>query len=131
MTFERRPLASTVNRIHRSGAGGGSMIRLGVVEHKGTPRYRAISAPICSVLVLGIMFPGASFAQDIAGKLIGRVQDSSGAVVAGARVTASDDDTSIDTTVATDSDVTYALNLRLRVPARRKIPDQCRLCRFS
>jgi len=107
------------------------MIRLGVVEHKGTPRYRAISAPICSVLVLGIMFPGASFAQDIAGKLIGRVQDSSGAVVAGARVTASDDDTSIDTTVATDSDGTYALNLRLRVPARRKIPDQCRLCRFS
>ena len=77
MTFERRPLASTVNRIHRSGAGGGSMIRLGAVEHKGTRRYRAISAPICSVL-LGILFPGGSFAQDIAGKLIGRVQTAAG-----------------------------------------------------
>ena len=84
------------------------MIRLGMVEHKCVRRYRAVRTAICSILILGIFFPGSSFAQDIAGRLIGRVQDSSGAVVVGAKVTAHNDDTGIDTTVETDSDGSYA-----------------------
>jgi carboxypeptidase family protein len=83
------------------------MIRLGV-EHKCVRRYRAVSTAICSILILGTFFPGSSFAQDIAGKLIGRVQDTSGAVVVGAKVTAHNDDTGIDTTVETASDGSYA-----------------------
>jgi hypothetical protein len=84
------------------------MIGLGVVEHNCVRRCRAISSAICSILILGAFFPGSSFAQDIAGRLIGRVQDSSGAVVVGAKVTAHNDDTGIDTTVVTGSDGSYA-----------------------
>ena len=72
------------------------MIGLGV-KPNCVRRYRAISRAVCSLLILGICFPGDSFAQDIAGRLIGRVQDSSGAVVVGAKVTAHNDDTGIDT----------------------------------
>lgn len=88
--------------------GGDSMIRFGVVEHQRVRRHRAVITAICSILILGTFFPGRSFAQDIAGRLIGRVEDSSGAVVVGAKVTAHNDDTGIDTTVETASDGSYA-----------------------
>lgn len=84
------------------------MIRFGVVEHQRVRRHRAVITAICSILILGTFFPGRSFAQDIAGRLIGRVEDSSGAVVVGAKVTAHNDDTGIDTTVETASDGSYA-----------------------
>src|SRR5882724_9701905 len=87
--------------------GGDSMIGLGV-KPNCVRRYRAISTAVCSLLILGIFFPGGSFAQDIAGRLIGRVQDSSGAVVVGAKVTAHNDDTGIDTTVTSSADGSYA-----------------------
>ena len=53
------------------------MIRLGTVEHKCVRRYRAVNTVICSTLVLRTFFPG-NFAEAIAGRLIGRVQDSRG-----------------------------------------------------
>lgn len=84
------------------------MIRLGVVGHKLIRRYRAVCTAICSLLVLGnFFFPGISFAQDIAGRLIGRVEDSTGAVVVGAKVTAHNEQTGIETTVRTGADGTY------------------------
>ena len=82
------------------------MIRSGGVEHKCTFQCRAMGAAIRSILVLAIL-PNISFAQDIAGKLIGRVEDSTGAVVVGARVTATNNDTGIETTVTTAADGTY------------------------
>lgn len=82
------------------------MIRSGGVENECTFRCRAMGAAICSILVLAIL-PNISFAQDIAGKLIGRVEDSTGAVVVGARVTATNNDTGIETTVTTAADGTY------------------------
>src|SRR5258708_27253142 len=96
------------------------MLRFAPLEHQPVRRYRAIRFAIYSLLFLGTSFP-SSVAQDIAGKLIGRVQDSSVAVVVGAKVTAHNDDTGIDTTVETLSDGTYAFeslhvgNYRIRV----------------
>ena len=93
---------------HICSVGGDSMIRLGVVGHKLIRRYRAVCTAICSLLVLGnFFFPGISFAQDIAGRLIGRVEDSTGAVVVGAKVTAHNEQTGIETTVRTGADGTY------------------------
>ena len=91
----------------RFAAWGDSMIGLGV-KPNCVRRCRGISTTVCSLLILGTFFPGSSFAQDIAGRLIGRVQDSSGAVVVGAKVTAHSDDTGIDTTVTSGADGSYA-----------------------
>jgi len=79
-----------------------------MVGRKCVRGYRIASTAICLLTILGTFFPQMSFAQDIAGKLIGRVQDSSGAVVVGAKVTAHSDDTGIDATVETASDGSYA-----------------------
>src|SRR5207248_10147884 len=49
-----------------------------------------------------------SSAQDIAGRLLGRVQDSTGAVLVGAKVTAHNSDTGIETTVTTGEDGAYS-----------------------
>ncbi len=86
------------------------MVRSSVLEHSGIRRRPRIGTGICSViLLLGcISFPGNTSAQDIAGKLIGRVQDSSGGVIAGAKVTARNEDTGIATIVTTGPDGTYA-----------------------
>jgi Carboxypeptidase regulatory-like domain len=68
---------------------------------------RAVGSLIWTVLLLGSLFPTISFAQDVAGRLIGRVQDSTGAVVVGAKVVALNGDTGFTTTTVTQSDGTY------------------------
>jgi hypothetical protein len=71
--------------------------------------YEAATAVICSILILScIFFAQTSSAQDIAGKLLGRVQDTSGAVVIGAKVTAHNSDTGIETTALTGEDGAYS-----------------------
>lgn len=60
--------------------------------------------------VIGFMLcvvPLMSFAQDIAGKLIGRVQDSTGAVVVNAKVSARNLDTGVEISVSTGADGSY------------------------
>jgi hypothetical protein len=79
-----------------------------MVGRKCVRGYHIASTAICLLTILGTFFPQMSFAQDVAGKLIGRVQDSSGAVVVGAKVTAHNDDTGIDAAVETASDGSYA-----------------------
>jgi hypothetical protein len=88
-------------------ARGGEMIKLSIGKWKRAARYGAISATICSILLLGCLLFPSLFAQDISGKLVGRVEDSTGAVVVGAKVTAHNDDTGIETTVKTGADGTY------------------------
>jgi len=61
-------------------------------------------------ILAGLVFclaPLTSFAQDISGKLIGRVQDTSGAVVVNAKVTVRNLDTGVETTVTTGADGSY------------------------
>lgn len=71
--------------------------------------YESATAVICSILILSCVFLATtSSAQDIAGKLLGRVQDTSGAVVIGAKVTAHNSDTGIETTVTTGEGGTYS-----------------------
>jgi hypothetical protein len=84
------------------------MIRSRVTKRERTRRSYATGTAIWLILSLGTIFNASSLAQDIAGRLIGRVQDISGAVVVGAKVTAHNEDTGIDTTVLSDPDGNYA-----------------------
>lgn len=89
------------------------MIRLRAVVHGDTCGASVISTCIRSfALLLGTLISSGSLrAQDVAGDLIGRVQDISGGVVVNATVTAHNEETGIDTVVRTTSDGTYSFEL--------------------
>jgi Carboxypeptidase regulatory-like domain len=57
---------------------------------------------------LVMVLPLRAMAQDISGRLAGRVQDSSGAVIVGAKVTARNKDTGVVTVVSSATDGSYA-----------------------
>lgn len=85
------------------------MIQPGAAKPKCI-RYRAVSTTMFSLSLLlfaSIVVPATSFAQDIAGRLVGRVEDSTGAVLVGAKVTARNNDTGIESTVTTATDGSY------------------------
>lgn len=108
------------------------MIRLRAVAHGGTRRSSVIRESIWSIaLVLGsIISSGNLLAQDVAGKLIGRVQDTSGGVIVNATVTAHNEETGIDTVVKTTSDGTYSFEL-LHVGSYRISAESAGFRRFD
>ena len=70
--------------------------------------FRTSKGLVLAVSVLGcLIFATNVFAQDIAGALIGRVQDSAGALVVGAKITAYNTETGVETIVTTAADGTY------------------------
>jgi len=81
------------------------------ISRKSYPTWLGSSRTTLLLWALGtllLFLPVTSSAQDISGGLLGRVQDSSGAVIVGAKVTALNVDTGIATTVLTRQDGTYA-----------------------
>jgi hypothetical protein len=85
-----------------------------ITQPEALPRLGASSVKLRqlgTLLVMAICFilsPVMSVGQDIAGKLVGRVQDSSGAVVASAKVTARDSETGVETVVSSAEDGSFS-----------------------
>jgi Carboxypeptidase regulatory-like domain len=71
-------------------------------------RIRKSPLTSCILILLSLLLPVRSQAQDISGRLIGRVQDSTGAVIPGARVTALNSDTGIAANSVTGPDGNFA-----------------------
>ena len=99
------------------------MSRLHIGKNGCTRTGSGIRVPVWFIMACMIMATTTS-AQDIAGKLIGRVQDSTGAVVVGAEVIARSVETGIDTVVTTGPDGNYTFgslhvgNYRISVEMR-------------
>src|SRR5450755_3782390 len=59
------------------------------------PSLRTRCSALCSFLALSLLTSGALFAQGTGGRIVGRVSDPSGAVVAGVKVAATNEATGV------------------------------------
>src|ERR1700720_1767095 len=74
--------------------------------------------PVTALLILGLFIPGFLLAQSFRGSIRGKVSDPSGAVMAGAKVTAKNSDTGVTRETVTRVDGGYVL---VELPAGRYV----------